>query len=290
MIWHIPAKTFLLGEYAALAGGSAIVLTTTPCFELSLTSDEAIDKIHPLSPAGTFWAHQFHPEQNLAWYDPYGGRGGLGASSAQFLGAYLAHCHLLKIKPDCKQMLLAYYHCAWSGEGVKPSGYDVLAQSQHRCVYINQQHNILQSYGWPFKDIAFLLLHSGQKLATHEHLKFIVPPQSLDCLSATVNQAKLAFEQSNSQHLIQAINTYQHQLTELNLVAPRSLELIDSLRQRSSVLAAKGCGAMGADVLLLIVSFEYLKVIKTQFSAEGWVILASNEELFLSSKLISCNK
>ena len=29
MKWQIPAKTFLLGEYAALAEASAILLTTT---------------------------------------------------------------------------------------------------------------------------------------------------------------------------------------------------------------------------------------------------------------------
>ena len=34
--WKIPAKTFLVGEYAALTGACAIVLTTKPCFSFSL--------------------------------------------------------------------------------------------------------------------------------------------------------------------------------------------------------------------------------------------------------------
>ena len=42
MKWRIPAKTFLLGEYAAVAGESAIVLTTSPCFELSLANEATI--------------------------------------------------------------------------------------------------------------------------------------------------------------------------------------------------------------------------------------------------------
>ena len=49
--WTIPAKTFLMGEYAALAGESALLLTTTPHFELSLTDNPGLHGIHPDSPA-----------------------------------------------------------------------------------------------------------------------------------------------------------------------------------------------------------------------------------------------
>ena len=58
MKWFIPAKTFLLGEYAALAEASAIILTTTPCFELSLSSKKGLSGIHPKSPAGLWWQQQ----------------------------------------------------------------------------------------------------------------------------------------------------------------------------------------------------------------------------------------
>src|SRR5262245_43666850 len=100
MKWCIPAKTFLLGEYAAVAGSSAIVLTTSPCFELSLVNSATIQNIHSDSPAGRWWTSQRMTEQGLIWYDPYQEKGGLGASSAQFLAVYLARCHLLHIEPD----------------------------------------------------------------------------------------------------------------------------------------------------------------------------------------------
>lgn len=97
MKWLIPAKTFLLGEYAALAGASAILLTTYPCFELTLTSkNNQLSEIHPKSPAGVWWQQQ-HLDHGLIWNDPYTERGGLGASSAQFLASYLASCFLKKI-------------------------------------------------------------------------------------------------------------------------------------------------------------------------------------------------
>lgn len=55
MKWRIPTKTFLLGEYAALADLGAILLTTPPCFELTLTETPGLDGIHPDSPAGRWW-------------------------------------------------------------------------------------------------------------------------------------------------------------------------------------------------------------------------------------------
>ncbi|KTD25609.1 MULTISPECIES: mevalonate kinase [Legionella] len=286
MKWRIPAKTFLLGEYAAVAGGPAILLTTSPCFELSLTNDNRIQGIHPDSPAGLWWAHHRLPAQGVVWCDPYQGKGGLGASSAQFLGAYLASCRSLHIEPSHRALLDAYYQCAWRGDGLKPSGYDVLAQSQNRCVYINREQKTIQSYDWLFKDISFLLLHSGQKLATHYHLRSMSLPPKMNQLSATVELAQAAFEQANSEELVKAVNTYQQQLADLHLVAPHSLEYIEIFRSQPEVLAAKGCGALGADVLLLIVPSNYLKLKAKSLAVEGWTILATSENLYTGRALM----
>ncbi|MBA2652434.1 MAG: hypothetical protein H0U73_09235 [Tatlockia sp.] len=283
---RIPAKTFLLGEYAALAGASAIVLTTSPCFELAFTEDEKVHGIHPDSPAGQWWAHHRIPKQGLSWRDPYHGMGGLGASSAQFLGAYLASCHLLNVVPNQKALLDAYFQCSWRGEGLKPSGYDVLAQSQNRCVYINYEQQILKSYDWSFEDISFLLLHSGQKLATHYHLKNMRLPSSIKQLSATVELAHLAFQQVDSEKLIQAISSYEQQLANLGLVAPHSLEHIRIFNSQPDVLAAKGCGALGADVLLLIVPTNCLKSKAKNLADDGWTVLATNQDLYSGHELM----
>lgn len=286
MKWRIPAKTFLLGEYAAVAGESAIVLTTSPCFELSLANEATIQGIHPESPAGQWWAHHRIPEQGLLWHDPYQGRGGLGASSAQFLAVYLACSYLLHVTPNRKAMLDAYYQSAWRGDGLKPSGYDVLAQSQHRCVSINRQRNVIKTYDWVFKDISFLLLHSGQKLATHYHLQRATLPSSINQLAVTVDLAEAAFEQRNSEWLIQAVNTYQQQLADLHLVAPHSLHHLNAFRAQPDVLAAKGCGALGADVLLLVVPSNCLKTKVKELRLEGWTILATSDDLYTGRALM----
>src|SRR3990167_4806167 len=115
--FQIPAKTFLLGEYVALQGGPAMILTTTPCFEVGV-GDLEIQAIHPDSPAGLCWRDSGIPGE-LFWYDPYEGIGGLGASSAAFLGAYLCSVsnHQQSLNQDA--LLAAYWGaCAKANPGV----------------------------------------------------------------------------------------------------------------------------------------------------------------------------
>lgn len=289
MKWSIPAKTFLLGEYAAIAGAPAIVLTTSPCFELTLSDTVGLHDIHPASPAGRWWMQHGPADMGLQWYDPYQGCGGMGASSAQFLGAYLASMHVKKKTVNQQDMLDAYVQSAWSGEGLRPSGYDVLAQSLQACVYLNRQNSICQTYSWPFHDIAFLLLHTGQKLATHDHLKVTTLPNEMSQLAALVDRAKNAFDHADSHSLIEAVNAYHQQLATMNLVAKHSERHIAFFMGQPDVLAAKGCGAMGADVLLLIVPIKKQAVVSRRLSTMGWKIVAMSEDLYADQTLIENN-
>ncbi|MDP3267964.1 MAG: hypothetical protein Q8M40_02855 [Legionella sp.] len=278
MKWNIPAKTFLLGEYAAVAEASAIILTTSPCFELELTSKPGLTNIHQESPAGSWWHANGH-KSGLVFSDPYKGQGGLGASSAQFLGAYLAHCDLTHHEPAMSDMLQAYYKSSWSGKGLRPSGYDVIAQSQNGCVYINKGKNNILSYDWPFENLSFILLHTGVKLATHHHLQDAVLPDSISELSAIVDKAKNAFDQCNEEQIIKCINDYHNSLVQLNLIASHSLNFINLLKTYPEVLAIKGCGALGADIILILTPRNDLSLLKNKLSAANWQILATEENL-----------
>ncbi|MFO2978716.1 mevalonate kinase family protein [Legionella pneumophila] len=279
MKWQIPAKTFLLGEYAAIAGEPAILLTTNPCFALTLTENAKLEGIHPKSPAGLWWQkNQCHPF-GLSWQDPYHGQGGLGASSAQFLACYLATCSLQEITPRLNHMLEAYYQSSWSGLGLRPSGYDVIAQSQQGCVYIDKQKNQVNSFSWPFKDLSFLIIHTGNKLATHHHLQEVTLPSQIDYLASLVIKAKEAFDLAHSHHLIQCINLYAQKLTELNLVSQHSLPLIQSIKFYPETLAIKGCGALGADTLLILTDKRDLQSLKDKVQDQNWLILATEDNL-----------
>ena len=276
MTWAIPAKTFLLGEYLALEGGPALVLTTTPCFEVGLSREQTSSVIHPDSPAGLFW-EKSRKDVELTWHDPYHGIGGLGASSAQFLGAYWA-----SHSPwDQNALLKAYWDCSWQkGCGVRPSGYDVLAQASSGCVYLHGHTQKPVSYNWPFKDIAFILLHTGDKLPTHEHLQTIRLAKVMNALSSIVLSGKEAFEGANSEQLIDAVKRYHLALTALNLVANRTQEQLMQLMSDQDVLACKGCGAMGADVLLVLVPMHQRLICEKRFNLAGWPVLATSNDLY----------
>lgn len=277
MKWLIPAKTFLLGEYAALAEESAIILTTNPYFELTLGNQKEFE-IHPQSPAGIWWQKENCLDQGLVWQDPYNGIGGLGASSAQFLASYLVSCALKNTSANLHSMLEAYYQVAWSGTGLRPSGYDVIAQSQNGCVFINKQQKLISRYDWVFQDLSFFLIHTGIKLATHQHLQETTLPQVQE-LSMIVDAAHDAFQNKNSQQLVRSINDYHQKLLHLNLVASHSEHFIKQFKNHPEVLAIKGCGALGSDVLLIITSRNDAPVFRAKLNEQPWLIVATEQNL-----------
>lgn len=279
--WQIPAKTFLLGEYVALVKGPALILTTSPCFELSLVrSIDPQTDMHSESPAGLWWALNAKPEHKLAWKDPWQGKGGLGASSAQFIGAYLASRTCIDEPVDKEDLYNQFCRLTYQTEGIQPSGYDLLAQMHKQCVYINQNHQALEMYLWPFTDLSFLLIHSGQKLATHEHLKSLRLPDNLSELSTIVESGRQAFQKKDSQALIDAVNNYQTQLEQNLLVCQNSLSKIHSFKKQPHILAAKGCGAMGADILLLLVPSTKKQELVQSFLLNGIAVLATEDNLY----------
>lgn len=276
MKWEIPAKTFLLGEYAALQGESALILTTAPCFTLSLAKGSGSTEIHPDSPAGRFW-QQGKQGRDLNWQDPWEGRGGLGASSAQFIGAYYAKAFLESSRVDPASLLEAYYEAAWSGKGIKPSGYDVLAQTQPSgCgVFINKNQNILKSTPWPFKDLGLILLHTGKKLATHIYLADTRLPREINTLARLAEQGFSSFQEKNSQRLIKAVNDCYHALEAMSLLAPHTREMIGDLKKHPEILAMKGCGALGSDVILLLTAIEDQNATVAKLIKEGYFLLTT---------------
>lgn len=289
MKWSIPAKTFLLGEYAALNHAPGILLTTSPCFEIILEDSPQLEGIHPDSPAGRYWARQKHP-QGLKAYDPYTGKGGMGASSAQFVAAYLASQYLQNKKPDIDDMLISYGQAAWSGVGQQPSGYDVLAQTQASVVYANRGKGQYESLAWPFEDLSFLLVHTRQKLATHHHLQSVMLPCELSFLSDTVERAYDALIEADIAALLDAVRAYHQELLRLNLVAPHTREAIHFFSQDKTILAAKGCGAMGSDVILLLVERSKREELMQKLQHLSWTLLATETDLHKKKPLISNNR
>lgn len=279
MKWLIPAKTFLIGEYTALFGEPALIMTTEPCFLLEIGMAVANTSLPVNSPAWNFWHNIEQNNCNLFFGDPYSGLGGMGASSAQFLGAFYASKHLAQLDFSRTELLSTYLNWAWDGEGMPPSGYDLLAQHMGGCAYIHKNMDIYHSYAWPFTDISGILIHTQKKLATHEYLRTFESSISHSELTNIANNAIQAFTLCDSKQFIVSINAYAKELMALGLQAEHTRTILASLPAELQLLAAKGCGAMGADIILLIVPSLCFIDSLAILQKSGYHVVASSENI-----------
>ncbi len=280
ILLSVPGKTFLVGEYLALDGGPSILLATAPRFELSLASLKScslpggqahspelrrrVRRSLPFakaSPAGRFVARhrEIFADLDLDFYDPHAGRGGLGASSAQFVLVYMIERVLknplrqFELRDfDWSLLLDEYRACAWNGEGRAPSGADVVAQICGGITHFNNTTFCASSLSWTLPDVAFTLIRTGVKLATHEHLK-TEPVLPCDELRALVSEVTTSLQSAQTEKFISGVNSVAEVLNSAGLTAEGTLHLLSEIRREKGLaLAAKGCGAMGADVICVV--------------------------------------
>jgi mevalonate kinase len=263
---RIPAKTFFLGEYLALFGGPACLALTHTSFSLDKTK-----RLHPQSPAQKLWQAKTGQSSNWGLADPYQGKGGLGASGAEFLLAYQ------QLYPG--DVNLAHLHQAYKDYAKTGSGYDVLAQTGNGIVIIENQPLSLQSLNWPFAEIGFVLLHTGKKLKTHEHLSSF-QDIAWSRLIPGVEQGCLALLEGDTENFLAAIHKVYQTLLSLNLVATHSQDLLKLCQDRWPILAGKGCGALGADVIALFARRSNIDEIVDNLQSMGLDVLATQADLF----------
>lgn len=245
----VPSKTFLMGEYGVLAGGPALVLNTEPRFELH-SSTTPTHNFHPDSPAAKFLT-EVGKKEFFKFFDPHHGAGGVGASSAEFLALYQS-IHGSDWTHD--DLLKDYKRLATTGK-IQPSGVDVLAQAVGSVAYIDVRKRIFEPLNWNFSELSFILVKTGTKIPTHQHLSDLV----VSDFSALQNLTQVgieAFIAGNTQGLLESVSLFQRALVNANLVARSTLDLLEKFNSIEGVVASKGCGAMGADVVLLLVWSE----------------------------------
>jgi mevalonate kinase len=224
-----PSKTFLLGEYAVLAGAPAILLATPPCFSL----------------------------EEGQWNDPYQGAGGFGASGAAFVfDAFQAG------EKDAWSVWQRY-----RASGLKGSGADVVLQWTGKVTYFCPRECKIEKLDWPFKELSVGLIHTGHKVLTHEHLK-TVTAKNFTVLEEMAYETYFAMKQKNSADFIQHVEVYGQYLEKMGLVCDNTKQWLQKLQQNPLVLAAKGCGAMGADVILCLLHKKEQKAFARWCTAE----------------------
>lgn len=253
-----PSKTFLTGEYAVLVGGPALVLTTGPRFKMTFekTSGAAGFELRGIpegSPA-TVWLRQREPLLDgwrLEFEDPHEKRGGFGASGAQFLFCHAFTTFLQsagaspQLNPD--DIFNDYQVCS-GGNG---SGADILAQLKGGACAVDMKNVRAESMPWPYPELGFGIMRTGTKLPTHLHL-LNLSREPLQNLIAPAEQALNGFGKVSFPEFAGYVKDYEKALRGLELQTGRTTELLKAFKAQPWCLAAKGCGAWGADTILLL--------------------------------------
>jgi Mevalonate kinase len=256
----IPGKSFLAGEYLALSGGPALLFMSEPRFEIIAQAGTGqLIGIHPESPAGKLWTanKDFFQNFDLIFKDGYKGQGGFGASTAQFLAVYALNAwqesvyHEPQKLLDYKHLLETYWQHAWNGEGTRPSGADLIGQLKGALTIFERASGKIAIQGWPFENLDFVLAHTGNKVPTHEHLKSLgeFPTEGL---FKAFQQIEKGLNEHSEANLLNGVHHYAEVLRGLGFTCEPTLKLLSDVHSIPGVKAAKGCGALGADVLFII--------------------------------------
>lgn len=256
----LPGKTFLAGEYLALVGGPAFIVCTEPRFQLLVTEGNSSgNPFHPQSPAGKLWDKNADTlsRYQIQFIDPYQGLGGFGASSTQF---GLLHSLLQmgdqvfgESQPDLDwhETLKEYRLLAKEEKSLPPSGADIVGVLLGGIAFFDRNSGHTQRFGWPFQDLQFSIFHTGQKLATHEHLRDLKIFETKHYQAASMQVLKgLSLVQSDT--FMSGLKAYRDELVAQQKITPFSQNVVNEFEKLPAVQMAKGCGAMGSDVILVI--------------------------------------
>lgn len=281
MMRAIPGKTFLIGEYVAMYGGPAVVALTEPCFYLDKQK-----RLHPDCFAARLWQKETGKSCDWGLSDPYVGIGGLGASSAEFLLAYM---NIFGENNSLSHLQSTFFQYADSGaSGRLPSGYDLFAQTSEQCVIVQSAPLQLQSMNWPFAELGFILVHTQKKLQTHWHLANLHLDLKWRDLAVVTERAIIAMLENDCEQWIASIQLFYDKLHQQGLVAAHTAFMIEHWMQDLPILAAKGCGAMGADVIVIFAEVEKINKIADSLTAINAHILATHADLYQKNSKKIC--
>lgn len=241
-IIRIPSKTFFLGEYAVLNQGPALVVNTQPIFEVQTQTHWG--GFYTSGSVGYLvQAFSKKYDEALSFSDPHKERGGFGASTAQFLALKKNELSAFEFEPLLKE----YKKLSKQFENTTPSGADLLSQIIGKVSVLDLRAGDHQRLDWAI-DLSFFLIRTQSKANTAQHLRDI-KSQDFGALCEISKAGISAFKDSDSLNFAKSILSYRRELQKMGLVTASTLEILDVLDRESLIVAAKGCGAMGADVI-----------------------------------------
>ncbi len=247
--FSVPGKTFLVGEYAVLAGGSCLGLGTSPSF--SIVPNANGNPFHPESPAGRYLHKKSIENFAHDFINPYG-VGGFGASTAEFIFSYYANPNAVKKLSDIFENYLGLYT---DHKEQKPSGADLITQLIGGISHIDLSTAVpkFEKLSWGFNDLEFLLFSTGLKVKTHEHLAGLDRHLCADLVKPSHDVIE-AYKTNDGQTFTEALSTWSDKLEHMGLTAKPVVALKQLLQQQIPGILVKPCGALGADVIVILCS------------------------------------
>lgn len=245
----LPGKTFISGEYAVLAQHPGLIICSEPRFTLKRSTHHSTSWCHSGLKRLLTHFNSLHLIESYDFINPYP-QGGFGASSALFLFFYLL------TQSDRKRLSYAelidtyqqYYH---PGEKHTASGADLVSQLVGDLCLFTPGVCSAEKLSWPFAEMVLLLVPTGNKINTHDHVSSLSPSDyaALGSLSQSCVQA---LKSGDDKGFCVAISSIYDRMCAQQLVHGHTAKLMQTLFRCPELLAAKGCGALGADTLLLV--------------------------------------
>ena len=254
-----PSKTFLIGEYAVLDKGSAVLANTYPCFYFDVNLNSALSTcdFHPESSANFLIKKNKNLFSNVSIlsFSPHSGYGGFGFSSAQWNCAYWVYrfqtegLFRLKSQEDLMDMW-EYCRKLHRKQGSIASGVDALSQWMGQVCLYQARPFYTDSISWNFKNIQFAFVRVEKLHSTAKHLQNL-KQKKFSKLKKISKQAVKYMQDRSETGFIDQINEYAIQLEKLGLVTKNTLTFLKEFKKNKNVIGAKGCGAMGAEIIVL---------------------------------------
>lgn len=232
---------------------------------------------------------------------------GFGSSTAEFLGVWVAqraerlslqggHRWVQAVDGDFEGRVVAAWPernadslASWlellsDYRSVAPraSGADLLAQAVGGVAIWDERKAVLQRLPWRMRELKFSIFATGNKLATHLHLESL-NLDAVESLRPWAEDAIAGLEAGDADRLVASIRGCARELEALGLVTDQTIEHLRALDEIPGVRAAKGCGAMGADAVLVLHDAEVEDELRRVASQRGLEFVASEQDLVESN-------
>ena len=246
---------------------------------------------HPESPAGReLKNYKDAPSSGLSFKfeDPHNLKGGFGRSTAEWIAAYVYKNNLTNHDFLTKGFMASAwldYQSQFQDYDNKPSGYDLMAQLKNTnvikttdtsnadlqnsvCLIASEDSapEFLKCSELNLK-LNILIYKTQIKVKTHEHLESL-DFKNLDSLKDLSLVVTKSFLNKNTDEFLLNLKNFDTQLAKLNYKSKESLKMTQALQSLDSVRYARGCGALGADVLVVFYEGQNSLILQKKIQQE----------------------